>query len=502
MPLDKFFGLGIQYQIIPMKFYLLPLILVFPIIAVSQEQLGLRLENYAGASSISLNPTGNLTNPFLWDANLIGAGLYLENNYAFIPETNTLDLLRNASGGEFVLAEDRTGSTPSDVYILDFYDDGHQRFLNFNSFVAGPSLVMNVHENHSVGLFINLRTFFSALDFPDELSYYRYDARAEFDPFPVGPFSGAFMSWSEIGINYATRIPTNAGFMGFGINLKRVVGYEAAYLTNQQTWIHTKLPDDHVTAESAAGEYGLTTSFLDDRGFDATGNGNGFGIDLGFLYVIQGHEDSYRWRLGASLLDLGAVKFDKNAQTHRVQNDGTFELNLRDFDDYELPDEWSAFLQHFSNEALGDAQASLIGNSFTVGLPSAFSLQADYNINGRFFANALLVHRLPIWSIGPMRESLMAVIPRLEHPWFSVSMPVELVNWQRLNVGVAARLGYLVIGSDKIGSWIGRGDYSGTDFYIALKLNRIGFGGGSASGSGNRRKNKYGGRKKVKCYDF
>ncbi|MEO1260911.1 MAG: DUF5723 family protein [Bacteroidota bacterium] len=485
-----------------MKRYLISFILMFPLLAVSQEQLGLRLENYAGANSISLNPAGNLTNPFSWDLNLIGAGLHLENNYAFIPQTNTLDLLRNGSGREFVLAEDQVSSTPSDLYVLDFYDDGRKRYLISNAFVAGPSLVLNVHENHSVGFFMNFRTFFSALDFSNELSYYKYDARAEFDPFPVGPFSGAFMSWSEIGLNYAVRVPTRTGFMGFGINLKRLVGYEAGYLINHQAWTHTKLPDDHVTAQNTSGEYGLTTSYLDNNEFDAKGNGSGVGVDIGFLYVIQDYEDSYKWRFGASLLDLGAIKFSENTQTHQVQNNGTFELDLREFDDFDLPDEWDAFLQHFSNEALGDAQASLTGNSFTAGLPSAFSLQADYNINDQFFANALFMHHLPLWEIGPKRESLMAVTPRFEHPWLSVSMPVELVNWERVNVGLAARLGYLVIGSDNIGSWFGRGDYSGTDFYMALKLNRIGFGKGGVAGGSGKRKGKFGGRKKVKCYDF
>ena len=44
----------------------------------SQEQLGLRLDNYAGANAIALNPAANAaTNPLTWDVNLAGAGFWL-----------------------------------------------------------------------------------------------------------------------------------------------------------------------------------------------------------------------------------------------------------------------------------------------------------------------------------------------------------------------------------------------------------------------------------------
>jgi len=78
--------------------------MLLPSVAFLQEQLGLRLENYAGVSSIPLNPAGNLTNPLRWDVNLVGAGMFWSNNYAFIKKTNTLDLINNAGDAEFILA--------------------------------------------------------------------------------------------------------------------------------------------------------------------------------------------------------------------------------------------------------------------------------------------------------------------------------------------------------------------------------------------------------------
>ena len=485
-----------------MKFNLLILILLLPFLALPQEHLGLRLENYAGVSSISLNPAGNLTNPLKWDFNLIGAGVYWSNNYAFLKKTSTLNLIKNAKDIEFILAENANGTETSNIYILDFKDNGKKRFLSINAMIAGPSLVVRIHENHSVGIFTNLRMAVSTLDFPNILSYYKYDRKANYDPFPVGQFKGAFMSWSEIGINYAIRVPTYFGYMGFGVNVKKLQGYEAAYVENLQTWVHTKLPEDNIIAENTFGKYGLTTSNLKDSGFGAVANGGGFGIDLGFLYVIQEYEDGYKWRFGASLLDIGSIKFEKNAQTHTIKNSYPFQLNLRDFGDFELLGEGEAFLRHFSDGALGDPSASLTGNSFKMALPAAISLQADYNFNEKIFLNSLLIHRVPTQIISPQRETLLALTPRYERRWFSASMPISLLNWQEVRMGLAARLGFFVVGSEKIGSIFGKSDYSGTDFYVALKLNPFDLGWGLFDGGISFGNHKHGSRKNAKCYDF
>lgn len=485
-----------------MKQFLPLFILLLPFFAVSQEQLGLRLENYAGVSSLALNPTGNLTSPLPWDLNIAGAGLYFENNYGLIKNTNTIDLLKNRENLSFALAEDASGNVPNNIYLLDFKDDDKTRFLVSNVFIAGPSLSLKVHENHSVGVFANIRAMMSALDFPNEFSYYDYDNREHFEPFQIKPFSGAFITWSEIGVNYAAKMPTYFGSLGFGINAKYLTGYEAAYLESEDAWTHTKLPSDMVIAESTDGNYGLTTSNLKSNGFEQSANGKGWGIDVGVMATISEHEDGYKWRLSASLLDIGSIKFNKNAQTHAVHNPSGFQLNLRDFDDFELLEETEAFLQHFSNETLGDSFASASGSDFKLALPTAISLQADYYFGENIYLNSFLIHHFPTSTLGPKRETLLALTPRYEHQWFSVSMPISMLNWEEMQMGLAARLGYLVIGTDKWGSLFGKSNYSGTDIYIALKLNQLRLDWGIFNGGGGSGKRKYGNGKKAKCYDF
>jgi hypothetical protein len=295
------------------------------------------------------------------------------------------------------------------------------------------------------------------------------------------------------------KMPTSFGAIGFGANIKHLTGYEAFYLESINGWQHTKLKDDQISVENVKGNYGVTTSNFKSGGPERSANGRGIGLDLGFMATISDYDDEYRWRFGVSILDIGGIKFDKNAQAHVIQDVSKFELDLRDFDDFSLPEESQALLQHFSSEALGDANASKMADEFKLALPTAISLQGDYYFGENIYLNAFLIHRLPTASVGPKRTTLLALTPRYEHKWFSVSMPVSVLHWQKTQVGLAARLGYLVIGSDKVGSLFGKSDYSGTDFYIALKLNQLRIGSLGEGGSGKR---KYGNGKKAKCYDF
>ncbi len=480
-----------------MKYFLSAIFISIATIASSQEQLGLRLENYAGSSSLSINPTGNLTNPLTWDLTIVGAGLFFDNNYFFVKETNTFDLLRNASGSTFYLASDAPTTLPSNSYITDYFNDNKKRFFFMNSFVAGPSFTMKIGENHSAGIFTNLRSTVSAFDLPNEFSYYKYDNRPLFETFEVAPFQGVFMSWTEIGVNYAVKIPTYAGFIGFGANLKYLTGYEAGYVENFRTWEHTKLPDDIISIENSYGRYGLTTSNLSNESFDRTGNGRGFGLDIGFTKVIQEYEDGYLFKLSASILDIGSINFTKNAQAHVAENTGLFQLVNEDFKQFDEISELEDMLRLFSDEALGDSLISQVDNEFKLALPTSLALQIDYSITENVFINGLLIQQIPTKALGPKKESLIAVTPRFEHRWFSASLPVSIFDMKKVQMGLAARLAFLTIGTDKLGSLIGKSDYTGSDFYFAIKLNQIDLGLGLFEGSG---RTKYGNNKKVKCY--
>jgi hypothetical protein len=465
----------------------------------SQEQLGMRLSNYAGVNSLPLNPAGNLSNPLSWDVNIVGTGLFFENNYAFLRQTNSFELLKNRNDAEFLLAEDVEGQVRPNAFIVDFYDNNRKRYMNFSSFVTGPSFVVKLQDKHSFGVFTRFQSRVSAQRIPSVYSYYRYDRRAFFEDFSVSPFDGAAMSWSEIGLNYALKIPASYGAFGFGINVRFLQGYEAGYLENMGTLEHTKLPGNTITLGQPDGRFGYASSNLEGGDPQLQRNGSGLALDLGFIQLFQESEDGYRLRLGASILDLGYLNFNKNAFAHRVETDSVATLNLNDYQKFDQADELDDLIRTFSQDAMGDSLASLSSNSFRMAMPAAVSIQADYSFTPNFYLNALALQRFYAGSTGVKRGSLLALTPRFEHRWLSVSLPVSVYNWQDVRLGLAARLGLLVVGSDNLLSWVGQGSYTGTDFYIALKLNPFDLGLNFGGGNGSRH---HGRNKKVKCYDF
>lgn len=466
----------------------------------AQEQLGLRLENYAGVSSLTLNPAGNLSNPLKWDINLVGGGLFFENNYFFVEQTNSFELWRNRDNATFVLAKDLEGAPGPNTFIVDFYDDDRKRFANFSGFLAGPSVTVKINDQHAFGIFTNARTVWSSQDVPNEFSYYKYDTRAFFDGFQAKPFSGVVMGWSEIGLNYALKIPTSDGFFGFGANLRFLQGYEAAYLESITTYEHTKLPDNSISIGQPDSRFGYTSSNLQGESFRLKKNGGGLALDIGAVMALGEGEAGYKMKLGASLLDLGYLKFSKNAHAHRVTSPDVSSFSWSDYENFTEPEDIDDLIRLFSLQTLGDSLASEEGNSFRLAMPAALSLQGDYAFTENVFLNATLMQRLPTGKVAARRGNLLALTPRFEHRWFSASLPLALYNWQDFRVGLAARLGFLVIGSDNLLSLTGQRDWTGADFYIALKLNPFNLGlGGGDGGSGKRR---YGGKGKVRCYDF
>ncbi len=484
-----------------MKQYPIIVLLFFAQNLFGQEQLGLRLENYAGVNSLGLNPAGNLTNDLRWDVNIATVNFFVENNYTYIENTNTLDLLKNTSDGDFYHAPDLVETqAPADAYIVNFFSNARKRFGIIQTEIMGPSVAIRFGEQHSAGIFTKARTMFSGQGLPNEFSYYQYDSRPFLDNFEIGSFEIAAMSWRELGFNYAFKAPANNGAFAFGINAKFLTGYEAAYFQHSGSTQYAKNTQNSAIVEDVLVDFGYTNSNLveNSNDFEVQKNGHGFAIDIGVLNIIEGNTEDYLFKIGLSILDIGYINFNENATAHIIRTDSTRLLGGNDFNQFTGLSELDDMAQLFSNQALSDPNASYYDDNFKLWLPTAFSLQVDYSFTENIFFNTTLVQRILLSGIAVERGNIFALSPRFEHRWFSASIPVVLYNWQDFRVGLAARLAFLTIGSDNLGSFFGDNNYSGTDFYVALKINafRAGLDGGGKK-FGKRTKGK-----KIKCYDF
>ena len=359
-----------------------------------------------------------------------------------------------------------------------------------------------LNDQLSIGVTSAAKVWSSGANIPTELNYERYDSRPFDATFAVDDLQFSLMSWIETGVSLAYRIPTYTGSFGFGLTAKFVRGYESGFLRNRSPFLMSKQPDMSFLIESVDADFGYTTSNINagQDGFDPTANGAGFGFDLGITYAIEDGEGTPTLRMSAALIDLGGVRFNRNAVYHRLQNDMPA---LQAYDNYrdltglqDLPELVDRFIT--SATTRDEPGFSIATNAFRVGLPSTFNLQADLRIHELFHINTLLVQNLRNDGISVRQPSVLAVIPRFEHRWGSVAVPLSMYDYDQPRVGLALRAAYLAVGTDDLGAWFFPGELNSGDVYVALKLNSFRLGSGDGLPTHRRKR----GGKRQQCYKF
>ncbi len=481
------------------QFIAVLLVLICSARLLAQEQLGLRIENYSGINSVMLNPAAGLSYPLRWDVNLIAAGLYGESNYGYLRNTNLLEAMSKADKVQQAIDFETESEFPSDALILEYYDNEFKKFALIGATATGPSVLLNIWDGISFGFFTRLRAMSVAQQIPGVLNYYTFDRTPFFQDMNVAPFEMAAMLWSELGFHAGFEQPMVNGRLAIGANIKFLNGYESFYFQNLQFTDITQIPGDTIGFANASVEFGLTTSNTKAGSFERRRNGGGLAADLGAVYTIDGFDDTvdgagngYSWKFGLSLLDFGKIKFNKNAEVHRIDTDQSGNIALNEYSGF---DDAQDYVRLLSQQTLGSPGASFESKGYSIWLPAAVSLQADYALRSSIFVNAVAVLRTPFGHARVERANLLALSARLEKRWYGAALPLVLYNWSDLRMGFSLRLAFLTVGSENIGSILGVSQFTGSDIYFALKINPFNLGwniGGKGRSKG----------KNVKCYEF
>lgn len=469
--------------------FLIPIFCCFTLFCTAQEQLGLRTENYSGVNSILLNPASNLTGAFHWDLNLIAAGQFIDNNFAGFRDASLADLI-NIRNNSFLATDFPSDQQfPAGATILDFEAPGKEKFATAVTNIMGPSFLLNF-EKHSFAIFTNFRVAGGGQQIPAVLGYYDYQQIIPPNDFSVAPSSAAGMAWSEVGFNYLFKTEISSGLIGFGINARYLRGFESFYIKNNTNLNINKASLDILTFQNGANiDFGFTSSSLDQEDVNLEPNGTGFGFDLGITYATFEYEDGYGLKLGLSLLDIGKIRFNKNTEAHAINITESFVLDPRTLEDVTG---FRDAIAQLETELSPNLTTTLAGDTYDLWLPTALSLQADLGIRENLYVNATLIQRLPIGPIGVNRGNLFALTPRYESRWISAFLPISIYNWQHMKVGTALRLAFFSIGTEDMGSFFGKKNLTGTDFYAAIKFNPFKLGWKNGGGKG----------KEMKCYQF
>ncbi|MEE9363049.1 MAG: DUF5723 family protein [Cellulophaga sp.] len=438
----------------------------------AQSYMGLLTDNYSGVHGVISNPANIVDSRFKTDINLIGASAFFGNDYF--------------------------GVKLSDVFKdnYDFETDAKRFSKDKNSIlgnidILGPSFMFNINKNNSIAIFSRARVLFNATDINGSTldQIIDEDEPNVNDDYNIdeGDIFSSANAWAEIGISYATILMNKEEhFIKGGISLKYLQGLGNAFTKGKNILVDydadgTSLPGGQTTGSiKSEGEvtYGYSANVEDDfEDFEIVKGATGFGADLGFVYewrpnytdynatdsdgntYSQKDKNKYKLKLGLSITDIGGIKYKES--TEKVYDIG-FTVNEDDFDQY---DDLDDILNNLYTEISSSNASKAI-------LPTALHLNADWNLNSKFYLN--LNTDLSLTSKNKINTGRIAnrlsLTPRFESKWFSFHSPISLVQYSGFQWGAGLRAGPLYIGSGSILSVLMGDSSKSADVYAGLKI--------------------------------
>lgn len=465
-----------------LHFFLFELVLTTSVF--SQEMLGPALGNYAGVNSIQLNPSALHNSKSYLDIQLVGADIFLENNYLYISK-------EDYRFSNFFKA-DYEWPTHSMEYGTEeriFYNYSTIRPKNVyqNLRVNGPGAML-IWGKHAFALSTGFRTVTSLHNVPYELANFsylglNYRPQQNINYIDNKPFSAAEMSWAELGLSYAYVISSRQ-FDRFsaGITIRRLFGF-AGFAAKVRQIDYTVVNDSTLSVKNLDADMGVALPVnynTMEQNLDPLIKGGGFGFDIGVTYqrLARYHQESYftslcaqsyedyLYRIGIALIDVGGISFNRNAVNMKIDNRSAYWDNLTNFKFRNV----SQMLDTISYKFYGDTTSAYMSERFTMWLPSALSVQFDYHLRKNIYINASLIYGFNIGRYSLSRPSQLSVTPRYETKWFEANLPVSLYDWTEPRIGLSLRFYFLTIGTEKLGGFFHMSDFTGLDFYFSLKF--------------------------------
>lgn len=438
--------------------YIITTLLCFNSI-IAQEFIGLRTDNYSGSNGMLLNPASPIVGKIPWDVNILAFGVNEDNNYLKIDDP-LIKYLR----------------TSDSIIDVDFYNP-YKIYGHGNVLMQLPSGFIKF-DDYAVGTFFTARSAGYALSKKDTIAVSRVLNVPIDSTLYLPEFNAGALIWGEAGVNGEITIENNSLYaFHVGVNLKYLAGFEAVGFRNNQDFNYLK-DTLNTTTPYFDTEFDYTRNLGSNLLYDPSNyalNGSGFGMDIGAYFII--HKKSkfnyskkldYTWKFGASLVDIGAIKFKSNAGSYHIYQDEPLVIANIVLDSIGDIDE---FNRTGSRTVYDNSDASKDASEFTMYLPAAIALTADLQFQNDIYVQAMIVRRLPNFETNLIaRSNLFALTPRFETRKFGFAIPMSLYEDKEFRIGAAARLLFLTIGSDNLRTWVHEKDYASIDFYVGVKL--------------------------------
>jgi outer membrane protein OmpA-like peptidoglycan-associated protein len=232
------------------------------------------------------------------------------------------------------------------------------------------------------------------------------------------------------------------------------------------------------------------------------------GLDLGVVYEFRpkykdfyytsgkdtlprNDKNKYFVKVGISLLDIGRLKYEKRYNSsdmlvaltpdylnryNSVDNSVPVNTNWMDGNNINFSFwnyvNFADTMYHRAVNGQGVQFAAENKEKFTVKLPAAISLQVDLYLLKGLYVNITTYTALNQgYSTKPNSHyvSNYSITPRYERKWYSVSVPVIINQYKKLDVGLGVRAGAVYFGVNNLFSNVFSDPY-GMHWYVGLKV--------------------------------
>jgi outer membrane protein OmpA-like peptidoglycan-associated protein len=492
----------------------------------SQNYLGIMNSNYAGVMGNDLNPASFVDGRFKFDLNIVSTNLNLYQNFGYFDAKFMRDAQNAKFGKDYWWVKsfgdtsifNQWGSKPFETFNSEPFSEGIIKHL-YDTLTKSPrGLYMNyqldllnfafhITPKISVGFNAKLRSMTNIDNLDSKLAVLAESGLDTSDlwgrTLPEELLNLNHLTWTEYGLNYSQVVmDKNEHFLKVGGDLKYMQGYTAAYVYTDN--LKYGLVDED-TSFNLQGDfaYGYSNNFdkliegtieTNSLGLPKPSSRSGFGVDLGVVYEWRPKYKNYKFdmdgksnmwmknmnkyelRIGASLLDIGALKFTKGGLSRDFSVNVNRKFDLNQFETASSLIGFDQIIDSLINESLnptewvaGERDTS---STFWVQTPTAFSLQVDYHIWKYFYVNATGMLNL----ISPKRQAKVkmanqfSITPSFDYAWFGVHLPISVNKYSGFKAGVATRLGPLTIGVTDFRTLLARGKVRGAEFFVGLRL--------------------------------
>lgn len=441
----------------------------------AQDLPGFRTSNYNGVVGIFSNPANAAQNNYKWDVNLFSAGVGVGNNNASFSLKNIGELGKDDSLiNRFIGTRGKSSNALLGVDIKTL------------------SFLIGIDKKSGIALTSRGRVMLNATDLDGTLGRQIIDGNnGDGITFPYTINSDKNMrvtgnAWSEVGVTYGRVLLDNGNhYIKAGLTAKYLAGVANAYVNvNRLNGTLTQNPvTDDVYLSNATGGLEIGTGGISLEDFDVAEltsfKSSGFGADLGVVYEWRpGYEagtetagNKYKLRVGASLQDIGSIKYKKdmaNSGGYNIDITGAEALNLNEVGEQpidEIKDYLDSKPQFFT-------PLSSTGSNYKVKLPTMLHVDVDYHVLMGLYVNAA-AHVNVIASdkdfFNGRYYNSFSVTPRYETKKLGVFLPVNYSELTSFNAGMAFRLGPVYLGSGSLLTALFNSSKQ-ADFFIGVRF--------------------------------